>query len=512
LPLALHPAGSYLARYRRSLTVDNYLAQLRDAALIEHHSLQTGGVSPTGHEQNVSRTIALSFNRLDRADPSDNLALALLARAACLAPGEPIPYPLLLLTLNTADAATPHSTLHTPYSAEGAVNRLAELGLLRSTTPDVVQLHRLVLAFVQNALVLELPTARTVVERALGREAERLNEAGYPAALLAWQAHLRTVTLAAFDRDDEQAARLCHALGEHFRQIGDYARAQVCMERVVAIRQKVFGEEHEVTARSLTDLGEILELQDKGELARACLGQALAIQEKVLGDHPDTATTLSHLGYHLHNRGYLDEARPYHERALAIRRKVLGEEHPLVAFTLCHLAYIEYRKENHAASRTNLEQALAIQKKTLGEEHPEIARTFQNIGELLMVGQSDLASAQQAFEQALTIQQKVLAKEHPENARLFNNLGELHYNLGNMVEAKLYLEAALVIRQKMLGEEHVDTAIIFYDMGRVSQAQGDLTGARQLYLRALKTFNARLNADHYLIRFTQTYLESLDST
>jgi|GEM_PF-4928435 len=72
LPLALHLAGSYLARYRRTISPAQYLEQLRDPALLDHPSLQGGGFSPTGHVQNVYRTIALSFDQLDPTNPTDH--------------------------------------------------------------------------------------------------------------------------------------------------------------------------------------------------------------------------------------------------------------------------------------------------------------------------------------------------------------------------------------------------------------------------------------------------------
>jgi hypothetical protein len=88
LPLALHLAGSFLARYRYAVTPSAYLAQLQQPGWLEHRSLQgwklTRDTSPTLHEQHVARTFALSYERLDARDTTDALALALLARAAIL--------------------------------------------------------------------------------------------------------------------------------------------------------------------------------------------------------------------------------------------------------------------------------------------------------------------------------------------------------------------------------------------------------------------------------------------
>ncbi len=284
LPLALHLAGSYLARYRHAVTPEDYLVQLRDKALLDHPSLQGRGatLSPTDHELHVARTFILSYQRMDPADETDALALALLGRAAYFAPGEPIPRELLVATLGRDD--DPERALQ----IEDGLARLVELGLLEAEAEGALRLHRLVSAFVRG--VAADAEAQRSVEEALFAEANRLNEAGYPAPLLAWQVHLRTVTDAAQKREDERAAGLCNELGYYLRMIGDYAGARLYLEQALRIREKVLGGEHPDTATSLNILGRLL--KDMGDLAgaRPYLERALRIQEQVLGsEHPDTA-------------------------------------------------------------------------------------------------------------------------------------------------------------------------------------------------------------------------------
>ena len=97
LPLALHLAGSYLARYRHTPFGQPaaYLEALRRPDLLEHRSLTLPGTSPTGHEHHVARTFALSYDQLQTTDAIDAMALLTLARAAWFAPGEAIPRALL---------------------------------------------------------------------------------------------------------------------------------------------------------------------------------------------------------------------------------------------------------------------------------------------------------------------------------------------------------------------------------------------------------------------------------
>jgi hypothetical protein len=210
LPLALHLAGSFLARYR-AVTPTAYLAQLRQHDRLAHRSLQ-GGVltrelSPTQHEQHVARTFALSYDRLDPADPMDARALALLARAVYFADGQAIRRDLLLATI-TGPAEDPDAALQ----AEDALWRLLELGLLEPDAAGAVRLHRLLAVFVRT--VARDAMAQTAVEDALLAAAERLINAGYPGPLLALHPHLRAVTEAAQPREDVRTAGLEAVLGQ----------------------------------------------------------------------------------------------------------------------------------------------------------------------------------------------------------------------------------------------------------------------------------------------------------
>ena len=66
-------------------------------------------------------------------------------------------------------------------------------------------------------------------------------------------------------------------------------------------------------------------------------------------------------------------ARPYYERALAIRLEVLGEQHPDTASSLNNMGYLLQAMGDHAAARPYYERALAIRLEVLGEQHPDTA-------------------------------------------------------------------------------------------------------------------------------------------
>ncbi len=132
-------AGSFLERYRHADVgaPAAYLARLRRPDLLEHRSLTGGDLSPTAHDQHVARTFALSHDRLDPADPTDEIAIGLLSRAAWFAPGEPIPRDLLSASLDLAEAESEDG-----LGVEDALHRLTDLGLVDARADGALVLGR----------------------------------------------------------------------------------------------------------------------------------------------------------------------------------------------------------------------------------------------------------------------------------------------------------------------------------------------------------------------------------
>ncbi|MCB8977790.1 MAG: tetratricopeptide repeat protein [Ardenticatenaceae bacterium] len=455
LPLALHMAGSYLRQYRRTVPPAAYLAKLNNPDLLSHPSLTGKNLeySPTGHELHVAQTFALSYERLNAADPTDGLALALLVRLAYFSPAQVAPLPLWVGSLRSEPLAD--TALDDP-AVDDALRRLSALGLLEQDAAGVgALLHRLIAAFVRGQPAAGDPQAD--VEQTLYNEASRLNKAGYPRELLPWQPHLRHVADAAVARESGKAANLCNELGYHIRAVGDSAGARPFYERALAIREKALGPDHPDTALSLNNLGALLDSMGDLPAARPFYERALAIREKALGpDHPDTAQSLNNLGYLLRAMGDLPAARPFYERALAIDEKALGPDHPDTASDLNNLGGLLQAMGDLAGARPFYERALAIREKALGPDHPATARSLNNFGGLLQA-MGDLAGARPFFERALAIREKALGPDHPATANSLNNLAILAYYEEDFAEAARLMRQALAILEKRLGPDHPNT-------------------------------------------------------
>jgi tetratricopeptide (TPR) repeat protein/transcriptional regulator with XRE-family HTH domain len=490
LPLALHLAGSYLRAYHAEISLDDYLADLDQPAVIGHASLLGEGLddspSPTHHVQSLAQTFALSLGRLDREREVDRVAIALLARMACLAPGEGVPRDLLGRTLDEVSARR---------RADG-LRRLGAVGLVEEGE-GWLRMHRLLVHFVRHEDLD--PTAQGAVARALiacGEDADNGHLAGL--ALAAVIPHVIAVAGSAAERtgDERVTAALYVAAGRVLQYGGDLGAARPWYERALAIRERVLGPDHPDTAEGLNSLGGLFWGQGELAGARPLYERALNIREMVLGpDHPDTATSLHDLAVLLWGQGKLAAARPLYERALDIRERVLGANHPDTAMSLHSLGVLFGAQGEVAAARTVYERALTIWERVLGPDHPHTALSLYTLGVLLR-DQGELDAARPLLERALATRERVLGPEQRDTAFSLNGLARLLHAQGDLDAARASFERALATRERVLGPHHPDTAVSLHDLARLLRDQGDSAGARPHFERALSIRERVLGPDH----------------
>ena len=108
--------------------------------------------------------------------------------------------------------------------------------------------------------------------------------------------------------------------------------------------------------------------------------QALAIRRKVLGEeHPSTATSYNNLGAVYDSKGEYSQAIEYYQKDLAICRKVLGEEHPSTATSYNNLGGVYYSKGEYPQAIEYFQTALSILKKNFPDGHPHIDMVSESL-------------------------------------------------------------------------------------------------------------------------------------
>lgn len=530
LPLALYLAARFLQKVGKQVTVERYLADLRSPKIFDRMALRSDdGNLPTGHNLDVARTFALSYEQLDPHDAEDAQGLRLLARAAYLVPGEVVPGSLLRASLETAT-----DNLDLVLEVETGIERLINLGLLEQVGEEGLRIHRLVGSYVRQ--VIQDASAQAAVERAVIAAATQMMQAPNRSALLAFQPILRGVADAALLREDAEAATLAHLLGANLNWLSMYHEAQPYLERALALRERLLGLQHPDTATSLDTLAGMFENQGDYPQSRKFYARALAIREQVLGpNHADTATSLNNLGWLLRTQNDYAAALPLFQRALAIREKVLGRDHrdttesincigvalmeqgeydqamlyyeqaraicerilgrndPYTVDVLNNIAVVLQNQEQIDAARQLYAEVIAISEQVYGPEHPETAISINNLAEMLDQ-QGEYAQARQLYERVLAVREQALG-EHPYTAWSLNNLGALLLNMEEYAAARPLLERALAINTKLLEPTHPNLAMVLHNLAIALDNLEDYAAALPYYERALAIYTDNLDPD-----------------
>jgi tetratricopeptide (TPR) repeat protein len=164
--------------------------------------------------------------------------------------------------------------------------------------------------------------------------------------------------------------------------VDDLLGAQEAAERALSIDEQALGMDHPSVARDLRALGLVLFRRGDPDGAAAAAGRALRIDVTTRGpDHFRVAEDLR-LAAVVCSKRQPTKARELWERVLAIDEKAYGLDHPDVADDLVNLAEILRDLGNRAAARTRLLRAIAIRRKLLGDAHPRTRAARRVLQEL----------------------------------------------------------------------------------------------------------------------------------
>lgn len=485
LPLALHLIGGFLRRYQQISPAD-YLAQLQDKNLLQHPSLQGRGTyrSPTGHELNVARTFALSFAQFDEGDAVDVMAQRLLAYIACLAPGEPVTRDLV-----QAMVVKDSSAFEAVLLAEDGLNRLIALAFLRPEAGDHLVMHQLVAAYTRLVLTDEAEAVRVVEETMVRLLTAVWEKELFLRDLPFATRQLRYVTDRALKRQDSLAASLANYLGRHFIDGLEYAEAEPYLAQALSIRQTLLGE-HMDTAASLTNMGTLLWKWRSNAAAMPYFEEARQICERLLGlNHPRTARSLNNLAVLYSRHGHYETAQVYFEKTLAIYEQLGAMDDPMIPQILDNMALMFRDCGQFEQSRTYSERALQMTDAMFGPEHYRTTVTLFRWA-IITILMGHYQAAQPALERALAVRQK-LPDGKAGTSGLTIRLGEVHMIAGRWVEAQTYLDQSLSILQKQPDKENVNWGWVFAIQGHLNRLKGEFVEAEAVLLHALSLFEQR---------------------
>ncbi len=295
------------------------------------------------------------------------------------------------------------------------------------------QRHRALVAAVAGiflALVLGIVATTVSMARANAKAdlAQRMND--YLKGMLGWfdptMSGSDTVTLEQvldeaskrIDREladhPELAAALRDTLGDAYRAIGRFDRADDALQWALDTRLSLFGPNDLSVAETLNHLSMLRRREGRLTEAEKFQMEALRIRRHVLGDHPDTAESLNNLGTLMMPMHRFAEAETHFREAIEMSRRTASMTDFNAASGLGNLASAlvgQGRIEDSVIAR---KQSIDLYRSHPGQQEVSLAVQLCNLAETMEAFQKDYKGAESALREALEIRRRILSPSHPE--------------------------------------------------------------------------------------------------
>lgn len=177
----------------------------------------------------------------------------------------------------------------------------------------------------------------------------------------------------------------------------------------------------------------------------------------------DLAATLNGLGELYRTWNKWEQARPFYEEALDLRRELALDQSPLalanLAESLNNFGNLLKKQNDFQAAQTAFREAFQLYN-TLSQEHPnlylaDVAMVLNNQA-LLLAETFHFGEAHQLYDQALDLYQLLLQQEPqrhlPDFARTLNNQAVAYAEQHHFAPAQAFYEQALEIYRQLAGQ------------------------------------------------------------
>ncbi len=271
--------------------------------------------------------------------------------------------------------------------------------------------------------------------------------------------------------------------------------------------------------------------------ARVLLDSGAARASRDLVTHPETrAKMMATIGQAYYGLGLYDDALRQLVPALAIRRRLLGEDHASVLRSTNFVAMVQLDGGSPAAAEVLYRRVLPARRQLYGPRHPAVARTLNGLALALLaqgrpdeaeplvrealaidrasgrdpieLGQSlndlgrvlaerrEYAAAESAFREAHALRRGRLGDGHPEVDNAVSNLAWALAGRGELTEAAQLMDGVVARKRHSMGAGHPDFAADMTRLAEMLHAQGDERRAESLYREALAVFRRASSPSH----------------
>lgn len=243
--------------------------------------------------------------------------------------------------------------------------------------------------------------------------------------------------------------------------------------------------------------------------------QARDIQQKVVdvkkrafgADHDDCLDAMTALGETFWNLSNFKECYEIRLRMHSARLKTKGAQHPLTLKAMDNLGRIYWLMGNRQKAKELGLEAVKGLEDALGPADPATIRAMHNLScTFLHLGQPE--KAQKLLASAFLIREGFFGSWHGDTIETEAELGMAHLSLGHLDDAERLSVDTLERRTKILGEEHAYTLWSVNNVSKVYCARGRAAEAAEMLEDILPVVTRTLGNTHVGMSMTKFNLAS----
>ena len=297
------------------------------------------------------------------------------------------------------------------------------------------------------------------------------------------------------DLDNEGRTQFLAQLSTSFRGVGEYELAIQTAEHWRDLTVARFGSNHLNTSKPLHVLGSCLRLAGRIDEAILMHEKALRLRKKILGvSSRQTISSMHYLANAYRDAGRFKDSIKLDEMVLE-KNIEIDADSPSAYSSMNSLANSYLNSGQLDKALPLYQRALNGRKIKLGPNHPytidsmsNLATAYQNAGRV--------DDAILLYKESLQLRKTKLGSDHPKTISAMNNLAVGYGMAGRIDEAISLLEQALRKQVAKLGEDHPSTLYTISNLANGYYLSGRTKKAIQLLEKALPLSKSKLGADH----------------
>lgn len=277
---------------------------------------------------------------------------------------------------------------------------------------------------------------------------------------------------------------------------GNTVTAREILDKASAAIDTGLSKDPELQAEMMHVMGMVYDNLGLYSRAQPLEQRAVDIRKSILGTrNPDTLSAMNSLANVFASEGRYTDSEKVDRETLNLRRRVLGPENIETLKSMSNLARDLSREGRYADAEKQDRATLKIMQRVLGPENEDTLASMNNLAEALRM-EGQYPEAENLDRDTLAIRQRVLGADHPETLQSMNNLALLLDDESHYAEAEKLHRQTLEIKRRVLGPDHPDTLSAMNNLARDLQDEGQYAEAESLQRHALEVQTRILGPDH----------------